>query len=39
VLTIVIDFVAASRFAAPAIEGLHRVHDTQIKRLRHLDSF
>src|SRR6516225_10046049 len=27
VLTIAIDFVAGSRFAAPGIEGRHRVHD------------
>jgi transposase len=39
VLTIGIDFVAGSRFAAPAIEGLHWVHDTHITRLRHLVSF
>src|SRR6201987_290597 len=28
-LTIGIDFVAGSRFGAPGIEGLHRVHDTR----------
>jgi hypothetical protein len=39
VLTIGLDFVAGSRFAAPGIEGLHRVHDTQTKRLRHLNFF
>jgi transposase len=39
VLTIGIDFVAGSRFAASGIEGLHRVYDTQIKRLRHLNLF
>ena len=39
VLTIGIDFVAGSRFAAPGVEGLHRVHDTQTKRLRHLNFF
>jgi transposase len=39
VLTISIDFVAGSRFAAPGVEGLHRVHDTQTKRLRHLNFF
>src|SRR6516165_10457539 len=39
VLTIAIDFVAGSRFAAPGIEGRHRVHDTQTKRLRHLNFF
>jgi transposase len=39
VLTIGIDFVAGSRFAAPDVDGLHRVHDTQTKRLRHLNFF
>ena len=39
VLTIGIDFVAGSRFAAPGAEGLHPVHDTQTKRLRHLNFF
>jgi transposase len=39
VLTIGIDFVAGSRFAAPGVEGAHRVHDTQSKRLRHLNFF
>jgi transposase len=39
VLTIGIDFVAGSRFAAPRVEGVHRVHDTQTKRLRHLNFF
>ena len=39
VLTIGIDFIAGSRFAAPGVEGLHRVHDTQTKRLRHLNFF
>ena len=39
VLTIGIDFIAGSRFAAPGIDGLHRVHDTQTKRLRHLNFF
>jgi hypothetical protein len=39
VLTIGIDFVAGSRFAAPGVEGLYRVHDTQTKRLRHLNFF
>jgi transposase len=39
VLTVGIDFVAGSRFAAPGVEGLHRVHDTQTKRLRHLNFF
>src|SRR5215472_5231738 len=39
VLTIGIDFVVGSRFAAPEVEGVHRVHDTQTKRLRHLNFF
>ena len=39
VLTIGIDFVAGSRFAAPGVAGLHSVHDTQTKRLRHLNFF
>jgi len=39
VLTIGIDFVAGSRVAAPGVEGVHPVHDTQTKRLRHLNFF
>ena len=39
VLTIGIDFVAGRRFAVPDVAGLHPVHDTQIKRLRHLNFF
>lgn len=38
-LSIHIDFVAGSRFAYPGIEGAHPVHDTQIKRYRHLNFF
>jgi transposase len=38
-LTIVIDFAAGSRFAHPAAAGLHPVHDTQLKRYRHLNFF
>ena len=38
-LTIVVDFVAGSRFAYPGVAGEHPVHDTQIKRLRHLNFF
>lgn len=38
-LRIVIDFVAGSRFAHPAAAGLHPVHDTQMKRYRHLNFF
>ena len=38
-LSIHIDFVAGSRFAYPGVEGAHSVHDTQIKRYRHLNFF
>lgn len=38
-LSIHIDFVAGSRFAYPGTEGAHPVHDTQIKRYRHLNFF
>jgi len=38
-LTIVIDFAAGSRFSHPDAPGLHPVHDTQIKRYRHLNFF
>lgn len=38
-LTIVVDFVAGSRFAYPGSEGVHPVHDTQTKRYRHLNFF
>ena len=38
-LTIVIDFVAGSRFGHPDAPGPHPVHDTQIKRYRHLNFF
>ena len=37
-LTISVDFVAGSRFAALAVAGAHPVHDTQTKRLRHLKA-
>jgi transposase len=39
VLMIGIDFVAGSRFPAPGVEGVHPIHDTQTKRLRHLNFF
>lgn len=39
VLTIHIDFAAGTHFAVAAVEGVHPVHDTQIKRLRHLNFF
>jgi transposase len=38
-LTISVDFVTGTRFAAPGVAGAHPVHDTQIKRLRHLNFF
>jgi transposase len=38
-LTIAVDFVAGSRFAYPDVASEHPVHDTQIKRLRHLNFF
>jgi transposase len=38
-LTIGVDFVAGTRFAAPGLAGAHPVHDTQTKRLRHLNFF
>src|SRR5215472_18315680 len=39
VLTITVDFVAGTRFEVPGVAGVHPVHDTQIKRLRHLNFF
>ncbi|MEX3936099.1 ISL3 family transposase [Paraburkholderia phymatum] len=38
-LTIAVDFVAGSRFGYLGLAGEHAVHDTQIKRLRHLNFF
>lgn len=38
-LTIKVDFVAGSQFAHPEANGVHPVHDTQVKRLRHLNFF
>jgi transposase len=38
-LTIRVDFVAGTRFPAAGAAGLHPVHDTQTKRLRHLNFF
>lgn len=38
-LTISVDFVAGTRFPVPEVAGVHAVHDTQIKRLRHLNFF
>ena len=39
VLTIRVNFAAGTRFPAPGAEGVHPVHDTQTKRLRHLNFF
>jgi transposase len=39
VLTVDIDFKPGSRFAVPGHDGLHPVHDTVIKRYRHLNFF
>lgn len=38
-LKIGVDFVAGSRFTHPDAPGAHPVHDTQTKRLRHLNFF
>ena len=38
-LTIQVDFTAGSRFTHADAVGAHPVHDTQIKRLRHLNFF
>jgi transposase len=38
-LTISVDFPRGSRFAHAHAPGQHPVHDTQIKRLRHLNFF
>ena len=38
-LTISVDFAVGTRFAAPPVAGVHPVHDTQAKRLRHLNFF
>ena len=38
-LTIHVDFMPGSRFAHPKVAGAHKVHDTQVKRLRHLNFF
>jgi transposase len=39
VLTIRVDFAPGTKFPAPGAEGVHPVHDTQTKRLRHLNFF
>jgi transposase len=38
-LTIRIDFVAGTRFSTTGVDGVHPVHDTVTKRLRHLNFF
>jgi transposase len=38
-LTVGVDFAVGTRFAAPGVAGEHPVHDTKIKRLRHLNFF
>jgi hypothetical protein len=38
-LTIHVDFAPGTRFAHPRAAGEHPVHDTEIKRLRHLNFF
>jgi len=38
-LVVGVDFVAGSRFASPGVDGTHPVHDTQIKRYKHLNFF
>ena len=38
-LTIQVDFTVGARFSVGGVAGEHPVHDTQIKRLRHLNFF
>ncbi len=38
-LVIGIDFAKGSKFPYPGVEGLHPVHDTVLKRYRHLNFF
>jgi hypothetical protein len=38
-LVINIDFAKGSKFPYPGVEGLHPVHDTVLKRYRHLNFF
>ena len=38
-MTIRVDFVRGARFSHPRAAGEHEVHDTEIKRLRHLNFF
>lgn len=38
-LTIAVDFIPGSRFGHPEVAGEHPVHDTVVKRYRHLNFF
>ncbi|MHB1662980.1 MAG: ISL3 family transposase [Thermoplasmataceae archaeon] len=38
-LTIAVDFISGSRFGHPEVAGEHPVHDTTVKRYRHLNFF
>ena len=38
-LTIAVDFKSGTRFGVPAVPGEHPVHDTTVKRYRHLNFF
>jgi transposase len=38
-LTVRVDFPAGTRFSHPRAAGAHPVHDSQLKRLRHLNFF
>jgi transposase len=38
-MTIRVDFVRGARFGHPRAAGEHKVHDTETKRLRHLNFF
>lgn len=38
-LTVSIDFTKGSRFPHKDAEGLHKIHDTELKRYRHLNFF
>ncbi|GHU25681.1 hypothetical protein AGMMS50256_00740 [Betaproteobacteria bacterium] len=39
ILTLNVDFKPGQRFAVPGVESAHQVHDTQIKRYRHMNFF
>lgn len=38
-LTIAVDFKPSTRFGVPGVPGEHPVHDTTVKRYRHLNFF